>query len=68
MNGSAFINGSTTLNSTATFNGLVHNNGGILPATCDFNNTGAGYSVWGDAMSTGVTAITDALDPIYVDI
>ena len=68
VNGAATIAGSTTLNSTATFNGLVYNNGGILPATCDFNNTGAGYSVWGDAMSTGVTAITDALDPIYVDI
>ena len=68
VNGAATIVGSTTLNSTATFNGLVYNNGGILPATCDFNNTGAGYSVWGDAMSTGVTAITDALDPTYVSV
>lgn len=68
VNGAATIAGSTTLNSTATFNGLVYNNGGILPATCDFNNTGAAYSVWGDAMSTGVTAITDALDPTYVDV
>lgn len=68
VNGSAFINGSTSLNSTATFNGLVTNNGGILPANYDVNKNGTACYVWGDAMSTGVTAITDALDPRYVTV
>ena len=68
VNGSAFINGSTSLNGTATFNGLVTNNGGILPASYNVNNNGTACYVWGDAMSTGVTAITDALDPRYVSV
>lgn len=68
VNGSAFINGSTTLNGTATLNGLVTNNGGILPASYTVNNNGTSCYVWGDAISTGVTAITDALDPKYVTV
>ena len=68
VNGSTFINGSTTLNGTATLNGLVTNNGGILPASYTVNNNGTSCYVWGDAMSTGVTAITDALDPKYVTV
>lgn len=68
VNGSAFINGSTTLNGTATLNGLVTNNGGVLPASYTVNNNGTSCYVWGDAMSTGVTAITDALDPKYVTV
>ena len=68
VNGSAFINSSTTLNSTVTLNGLVTNNGGILPASYTVNNNGTSCYVWGDAMSTGVTAITDALDPKYVTV
>ena len=68
VNGSAFINGSTTLNSTVTLNGLVTNNGGILPASYDVNKNNIACYVWGDAMSTGVTAITDALDPRYVTV
>ena len=68
VNGSAFINGSTTLNSTVTLNGLVTNNRGILPASYTVNNNGTSCYVWGDAMSTGVTAITDALDPKYVTV
>lgn len=68
VNGSAFINGSTTLNSTVTLNGLVTNNRGILPASYDVNKNGTACFVWGDAMSTGVTAITDALDPRYVTV
>lgn len=68
VNGSAFINGSTTLNNTVTLNSLVTNNGGILPASYTVNNNGTSCYVWGDAMSTGVTAITDALDPKYVTV
>lgn len=74
VNGSATIAGditiigSTTLNSTATFNGLVTNKGGILPASYNVNNNGTACYVWGDAMSSGVTAITDALDPRYVTV
>ena len=68
VNGSTFINGSTTLNGTATLNGLVTNNGGILPASYDVNKNNTACYVWGDAMSTGVTAITDALDPKYVNV
>ena len=68
VNGPAFINSSTTLNGTATLNGLVTNNGGILPASYTVNNNGTSCYVWGDAMSTGVTAITDALDPKYVNV
>lgn len=66
--GPATIVGSTTLTSTALFNGLVTNKGGILPASYDVNNNGTACYVWGDAMSTGVTAITDALDPRYVTV
>ena len=62
------VNGPTTLNSVATFNGLVTNNGGILPASYDVNKNNIACYVWGDAMSTGVTAITDALDPKYVSV
>lgn len=62
------VNGPTTLNSVATFNGLVTNNGGILPASYDVNKNNTACYVWGDAMSTGVTAITDALDPKYVSV
>lgn len=68
VNGSAFINGSTTLNSTVTLNGLVTNNRGILPASYDVNKNNTACYVWGDAMSTGVTAITDTLDPRYVNV
>lgn len=66
--GDITIIGSTTLNSTATFNGLVTNKGGILPASYNVNENGTACYVWGDAMSTGVTAITDALDPRYVTV
>lgn len=74
VNGSAFINGSTTLNGSTilngstTLNGLVTNNRGILPASYDVNKNNTACFVWGDAMSTGVTAITDALDPRYVTV
>ena len=68
VNGPTVINGPTTLNSVATFNGLVTNNGGILPASYDVNKNNTACYVWGDAMSTGVTAITDALDPKYVSV
>ena len=68
VNGPTVINGSTTLNSVATLNGLVTNNRGILPASYDVNKNNTGCYVWGDAMSTGVTAITDALDPKYVSV
>lgn len=56
------------VNGTALLNGLVTNIGGILPASYDVNNSGTSCYVWGDAMSTGVTAITDALDPRYVAV
>lgn len=56
------------VNGTALLNGLVTNKGGILPASYDVNNSGTSCYVWGDAMSTGVTAITDALDPRYVAV
>lgn len=68
VNGPTTINGSTTLNNIATFNGLVTNNGGILPASYDVNKNNIACYVWGDAMSTGVTAITDALNPKYVGV
>ena len=68
VNGSTVINGPTTLNSVTTLNGLVTNNRGILPASYDVNKNNTACYVWGDAMSTGVTAITDALDPKYVSI
>lgn len=68
VNDSAFINGFTTLNGSTTLNGLVTNNRGILPASYDVNKNGTSCYVWGDAMSTGVTAITDALDPKYVTV
>lgn len=68
VNGPTVINGSTTLNSVTTLNGLVTNNRGILPASYDVNKNNTACYVWGDAMSTGVTAITDALDPKYVSI
>ena len=68
VNGPTVINGSTTLNSVTTLNGLVTNNRGILPASYDVNKNNTGCYVWGDAMSTGVTAITDALDPKYVSV
>ena len=67
-NNKLYVNGPTTLNSVATFNGLVTNNGGILPASYDVNKNNTACYVWGDAMSTGVTAITDALDPKYVAV
>lgn len=67
-NNKLYVNGPTTLNSVATFNGLVTNNGGILPASYDVNKNNTACYVWGDAMSTGVTAITDALDPKYVSV
>ena len=56
------------VNGTALLNGLVTNRGGILPASYNVNNNGTACYVWGDAMSTGVTAITDALDPRYVSV
>ena len=56
------------VNGPATFTGLVTNIGGILPASYDVNKSNTSCYVWGDAMSTGVTAITDALDPKYVTI
>lgn len=56
------------VNGTALLNGLVTNRGGILPASYNVNNNGTACYVWGDAMSTGVTAITDALDPRYVTV
>lgn len=56
------------VNGTALLNGLVTNRGGILPASYDVNKNGTACYVWGDAMSTGVTAITDALDPRYVSV
>lgn len=68
VNGPTVINGPTTLNSVATLNGLVTNNRGILPASYDVNKNNTACYVWGDAMSTGVTAITDALDPKYVGV
>lgn len=68
VNGPTVINGSTTLNSVTTLNGLVTNNRGILPASYDVNKNNTACYVWGDAMSTGVTAITDALDPKYVSV
>lgn len=68
VNGPTVINGSTTLNSVTTLNGLVTNHRGILPASYDVNKNNTGCYVWGDAMSTGVTAITDALDPKYVSV
>ena len=67
-NNKLYVNGPTTLNSVATFNGLVTNNRGILPASYDVNKNNTACYVWGDAMSTGVTAITDALDPKYVSV
>ena len=68
VNGPTVVNGSTTLNSVTTLNGLVTNNRGILPASYNVNKNNTGCYVWGDAMSTGVTAITDALDPKYVSV
>ena len=68
VNGPTVVNGSTTLNSVTTLNGLVTNNRGILPASYDVNKNNTACYVWGDAMSTGVTAITDALDPKYVSV
>lgn len=68
VNGPTVVNGSTTLNSVTTLNGLVTNNRGILPASYDVNKNNIACYVWGDAMSTGVTAITDALDPKYVSV
>ena len=56
------------VNGPATFNSLVTNIGGILPASYDVNKSNTSCYVWGDAMSTGVTAITDALDPKYVTV
>ena len=56
------------VNGPATFTGLITNIGGILPASYDVNKSNTSCYVWGDAMSTGVTAITDALDPKYVTI
>ena len=68
VNGPTVVNGSTTLNSVTTLNGLVTNNGGILPASYDVNKNNTACYVWGDAMSTGVTAITDALGSEYVSV
>ena len=68
VNGPTVVNGSTTLNGATTLNGLVTNNRGILPASYDVNKNNIACYVWGDAMSTGVTAITDALDPKYVSV
>ena len=56
------------VNGPSTFTGLVTNIGGILPASYDVNKSNTSCYVWGDAMSTGVTAITDALDPKYVTV
>ena len=56
------------VNGPAAFTGLVTNIGGILPASYDVNKSNTSCYVWGDAISTGVTAITDALDPKYVTI
>ena len=56
------------VNGPAAFTGLVTNIGGILPASYDVNKSNTSCYVWGDAMSTGVTAITDALDPKYVTV
>lgn len=56
------------VNGPSTFTDLVTNIGGILPASYDVNKSNTSCYVWGDAMSTGVTAITDALDPKYVTV
>ena len=56
------------VNGPSAFTGLVTNIGGILPASYDVNKSNTSCYVWGDAMSTGVTAITDALDPKYVTV
>lgn len=56
------------VNGPATFKGLVTNIGGILPASYDVNKSNTSCYVWGDAMSTGVTSITDTLDPKYVTV
>ena len=56
------------VNGSSTFTGLVTNIGGILPASYDVNKSNTSCYVWGDAVSTGVTAITDALDPKYVTV
>lgn len=63
LQGNATFNGGTTFNAGVQFNGIVHNRG-ILPADKEVNNQDSNCYVWADALSSGITAITDS---IYVN-
>ena len=68
QNGTAIFKG-LTLNGNSTFNGINSFNGnvfnrGIMPASKEVNSKGSSCFVWGDALCSGITAITDS---IYVN-
>lgn len=62
-NSSTFDGIKNTFNSDVYLNSYVFNRG-ILPASREVNNKGLNYYVWGDALCSGITAITDS---IYVN-
>ena len=61
------INSDTTINNNLIVNGLI-NNKGILPANYEFNDKGPNCYVSADALCSGITAITDSIPVINVDI
>ena len=61
------INSVTTIGGNLSVNGLI-NNKGILPANYEFNNKGTSCYVSADALCSGITAITDSIPVINVDI
>ena len=60
INGGSTFNGRVSLNDDVHLNGYVFNRG-ILPANKEVNSKGIGYYVWGDALCSGLTAITDSI-------
>ena len=59
-NSSTFDGIKNTFNSDVYLNSYVFNRG-ILPASKEVNNKGLNYYVWGDALCSGITAITDSI-------
>lgn len=60
LNGNANFNGINVFNDGVNLNGYVYNRG-IMPASKEVNSKDINCYVWGDALCSGITAITDSI-------
>lgn len=60
LNGNANFNGINVFNGDVNLNGYVYNRG-IMPASKEVNSKDINCYVWGDALCSGITAITDSI-------